>query len=54
MDRLVGETDGSKIIRIGRTGVPEADAEKLGLDIAEELLSKGAAEILARVYGGKG
>ncbi len=51
MEGLVGEPDGSKIIRTGRKGVPEADAGKLGLQIAEELLSRGADVILAKVYG---
>ncbi|GKX64517.1 hydroxymethylbilane synthase [Pragia fontium] len=46
---LVGDPDGSKVIRGERRG-PALDAEKMGIALAEELLSQGADEILQRVY----
>ncbi|WP_058911779.1 hydroxymethylbilane synthase [Entomohabitans teleogrylli] len=48
---LVGAPDGSQIISGERRGKPE-DAEALGVSLAEELLNKGAREILSAVYGG--
>jgi hydroxymethylbilane synthase len=44
----VGEPDGSKLIR-GEIEGPAADAEKLGAALAEDLLGKGADQILARL-----
>ncbi len=44
----VGEPDGSKLIRAEIKG-PAAEAEKLGAELAQELLSKGADKILARL-----
>jgi len=49
MRGLVGEPDGSKIISADIAGKPE-DAEELGMVLAEDLLSRGAGEILERVY----
>lgn len=47
---LVGEPDGSRVLRVeGRA--PVAEAEALGIRMAEELLAQGAGEILAAVYG---
>ncbi|WP_140921339.1 hydroxymethylbilane synthase [Limnobaculum xujianqingii] len=46
---LVGAPDGSKMIRGERRG-PASAAEKMGIALAEELLSQGADEILQRVY----
>lgn len=46
---LVGSVDGATIIRGERRG-PVADAEALGTALAEDLLSRGAGEILAAVY----
>ncbi len=46
---LVGAPDGSLIIRSERHGSRQ-DAEKLGVELAEELLSLGAADILQNVY----
>ncbi|MCG9731654.1 hydroxymethylbilane synthase [Shewanella sp. Isolate13] len=46
---LVGNPDGSQIIT-GTTSGSTADAEKLGVALAEELLSKGAKTILDAVY----
>jgi hydroxymethylbilane synthase len=46
---LVGSINGEKIIRGSISGKPE-DAEKLGLELAEDLLSRGAGEILAEIY----
>lgn len=46
---LVGDPDGSKVIHGERRG-PKQDAEKMGIELAEELLNQGADEILQRVY----
>ena len=48
---LVGKPDGSLILRARATG-PAADAEALGMQVADDLLGQGAAAILAEVYGG--
>jgi len=47
---LVGRPDGTEILRAQRRG-PAADADALGVAVAEELLAQGAADILAEVYG---
>lgn len=52
MDGLVGSVTGDKIIKNTIAGKPE-DAEKLGLELAEILLSNGADKILTEVYGKK-
>ncbi len=49
MRGLVGEADGSNIIRADIAGKPE-DAEELGRVLADDLLSRGAGEILERLY----
>ncbi|MGS0692339.1 hydroxymethylbilane synthase [Shewanella sp. 0m-8] len=46
---LVGNPDGSQIITAASSG-NKADAEKLGVALAEELLGKGAKTILDAVY----
>jgi len=46
---LVGNTDGSRIIRAEKTG-HRHDAESIGIAVAEELLNNGAREILAELY----
>ncbi|WP_100639208.1 hydroxymethylbilane synthase [Marinobacter salexigens] len=47
---LVGAVDGSKILRVeGRA--PRAEGERLGRELAENLLAQGADKILAEVYG---
>jgi hydroxymethylbilane synthase len=46
---LVGEPDGSRIIRAETTG-PAGDAERLGIELAEELLANGAEPILKALY----
>jgi len=46
---LVGTIDGSEIVRAEIRG-PEADAERLGKALAEELLQHGADEILRELY----
>ncbi|EPI2684224.1 TPA: hydroxymethylbilane synthase [Vibrio cholerae] len=46
---LVGEPDGSQIVR-GEIRGPRTQAEQLGITLAEQLLSKGAKEILERLY----
>jgi hydroxymethylbilane synthase len=47
---LVGSVDGKRIIRDSIEGEPEK-AEKLGVVLAEKLLSRGADVILREVYG---
>lgn len=49
MDGLVGSVSGDTIIREHIEGKP-ADAEALGVELAEKLLSRGAKEILDEVY----
>ncbi len=46
---LVGSLDGQTVIGGSRVGSP-VDAEFLGIDLAEELLDRGAREILEEVY----
>lgn len=48
---LVGSPDGNEMVRGERRG-PRADAEKMGISLAEELLDNGAHDILAAVYQG--
>jgi len=48
---LVGEPDGSQIIRGEIAGPPE-NAEELGVVLAEDLLSRGADRILETLYAG--
>lgn len=47
---LVGRPDGSKVLRAEIRGAA-TDCETLGIQLAEELLSQGALEILQQVYG---
>ncbi len=47
---LVGAVDGSSILRAEARGKVE-DAQRLGQQVASELLSQGAEAILAEVYG---
>jgi len=47
---LVGSVDGKRIIKDAINGAPEK-AEKLGVMLAEKLLSRGADVILREVYG---
>lgn len=47
---LVGSLKGETLIRDSLEGAPE-DAESLGITVAENLLAKGAKEILDEVYG---
>lgn len=46
---LVGRPDGTRVVRGERRGAPD-DAERMGRDLAEELLARGGEEIL-RAYG---
>ncbi|NNL07346.1 MAG: hydroxymethylbilane synthase [Gammaproteobacteria bacterium] len=46
---LVGEPDGSEIVR-GEISGNKQDAEKLGTELADELLGKGAKAILDKLY----
>lgn len=47
---LVGRPDGGELVQGVVSGKPE-DAEELGQVLADDLLSRGAREILAEVYG---
>ena len=47
---LVGEVDGSHVVR-GHISGAAGDAEALGLALAEDLLERGARDILSRLYG---
>jgi hydroxymethylbilane synthase len=47
---LVGSVDGTRIVKDSIEGEPEK-AEKLGVTLAEKLLSRGADVILREVYG---
>ncbi|HDZ07768.1 hydroxymethylbilane synthase [Pseudohongiella sp.] len=46
---LVGDVDGSRILRAERSG-HRSDAEAMGIAAAEDLLAQGADEILASLY----
>jgi len=46
---LVGEPDGSRIVR-GEIAGAQEEAGRLGVELAEELLAKGAESILKRLY----
>ena len=46
---LVGRPDGSEVVR-GAVSGPQAQAEQLGVALADDLLARGAREILRDVY----
>ena len=47
---LVGAVDGTRIFRAeGRA--PRAEGERLGRELAEDLLALGADKVLAEIYG---
>ncbi len=50
IDGLVGSVAGDRIVKSHTEGKPE-EAKALGINLAEDLLSKGADKILAEVYG---
>ena len=50
IEGLVGSIDGKILLKDNLLGSPE-NAESLGTELAENLLSKGAKEILDEVYG---
>ncbi len=50
LDGLVASLDGSKVLRSRTTGAP-ASGELLGQKLAEELLARGAREILREIAG---
>jgi hydroxymethylbilane synthase len=50
LDGLVGSTSGDRLIR-GRLSAHPSQAESLGVELANHVLSRGAAEILKEVYG---
>lgn len=50
---LVGQPDGGQLLR-AEARAASADAERLGVQVADELLQLGAGEILKTVYGEAG
>ncbi len=50
IDAVVVSPDGRALVRKRRAG-PARDAERIGAELAEELLAAGADEILSAVYG---
>lgn len=50
---LVGDPDGGRVIR-GEVSGPAAAAQRLGVTLADELLTRGAAAILQAVYASGG
>ncbi|WP_455922967.1 hydroxymethylbilane synthase [Pseudomonas putida] len=50
---LVGEPDGGRLLS-AQARAPQADAERLGIEVAEALLRQGAEQILKAVYGEEG
>lgn len=46
---LIGEPDGSHIVR-GEIRGPRQDAERLGVELANQLLANGARDILTKLY----
>jgi len=52
MRALVGSVDGTQIIE-GEVSGPTEQAKDLGIALADDLLSRGAKEILAALYGSK-
>ncbi len=52
LQALVGEPDGSKIVQ-GDISGHRSEGEKLGAKLAEDLLSRGAKEILEKLYNKK-
>ncbi len=52
MHGLVATPDGKRVVRGSISGHPEA-AEELGITLAEDLLARGADEILAELYAGQ-
>ncbi|BAU77182.1 hydroxymethylbilane synthase [Metapseudomonas furukawaii] len=50
---LVGQPDGGQLLR-AEARAASADAERLGVQVADELLQLGAGEILKAVYGEAG
>jgi hydroxymethylbilane synthase len=50
---LVGAPSGGQLLTAQARG-PQADAEALGIQVAEDLLAQGADEILKAVYGEAG
>jgi hydroxymethylbilane synthase len=50
---LVGDPEGGTLLTAEARG-PQRDATALGIQVAEELLDKGAGAILQKVYGEAG
>lgn len=50
---LVGSPDGSQIVRGEHYG-PAAKAEQIGIELAEDMLSRGAQKILQHIHKGNG
>lgn len=52
IDGLVSDLDGDWVLRDRVTG-PASDCERIGKELAEKLLERGADEILDEIYGNK-
>jgi hydroxymethylbilane synthase len=50
MEGLVGSVDGKKMVKGAAEGRPD-DCESMGIRLAEDLLDRGADDILSEVYG---
>jgi hydroxymethylbilane synthase len=48
LDAVIGSLDGKRIVKGNRTG-GHADAEQIGIELAEELLNRGGKEILNEI-----
>jgi hydroxymethylbilane synthase len=48
LDALIGSLDGTRIVRGQKTG-PVADAEHIGVNLAQELLQRGGKELLEEI-----
>ncbi|MBP1655344.1 MAG: Porphobilinogen deaminase, C-terminal domain, partial [Bacteroidetes bacterium] len=51
LDGIVATLDGDRVVRGTASGAPE-DAERIGISLAEQLLSGGADEILRQIRAG--
>jgi hydroxymethylbilane synthase len=47
---LVGEADGSRMLKATARG-PKQEAERIGVELADKLIARGAGDILARARG---
>jgi hydroxymethylbilane synthase len=48
LDAVIGSLDGKRMVKGSRSG-SQADAERIGIELAEELLKRGGKEILDEI-----